>query len=40
MVPAFDKSKFNGMGDRAPEYEWVQIKGNPAVDVLIFGVGV
>jgi D-glycerate 3-kinase len=33
-VPNFDKSAFNGEGDRAPPEEWVQLK--LPIDVLIF----
>ncbi|ORY60758.1 P-loop containing nucleoside triphosphate hydrolase protein [Pseudomassariella vexata] len=35
-VPRFEKSLFNGEGDRAPEAEWEVVVGQPAVDVLIF----
>jgi D-glycerate 3-kinase len=33
-IPSFDKSKFNGEGDRAPESEWPTVKGK--VDVIVF----
>ena len=33
-IPSFDKSAFNGEGDRAPSQEWVQLK--LPVDVLVF----
>lgn len=34
LVPSFDKSRFNGEGDRTPKDSWQQI--NLPVDVLIF----
>jgi D-glycerate 3-kinase len=33
-IPSFDKSAFNGEGDRAPSQEWVRLK--LPIDVLIF----
>jgi D-glycerate 3-kinase len=33
-IPSFDKSRFNGEGDRAPESEWPKISQKP--DVVIF----
>jgi D-glycerate 3-kinase len=36
LVPAFDKSKFNGEGDRAHVQEWMHIAREPPIDVLIF----
>jgi D-glycerate 3-kinase len=33
-IPSFDKSKFNGEGDRAPEAEWPTITRKP--DVVVF----
>jgi D-glycerate 3-kinase len=33
-IPSFDKSKFNGEGDRAPESEWPVISRKP--DVVVF----
>lgn len=33
-IPSFDKSKFNGEGDRAPQEEWPVVKG--AIDVIVF----
>jgi D-glycerate 3-kinase len=33
-IPSFDKSKFNGEGDRAPESEWPVITRKP--DVVVF----
>lgn len=33
-VPSFDKSKYNGEGDRAPESEWPSISRKP--DVVVF----
>jgi D-glycerate 3-kinase len=33
-IPSFDKSKFNGEGDRAPESEWPSISRKP--DVVVF----
>jgi D-glycerate 3-kinase len=36
LIPFFDKSRFNGEGDRAPEKEWTRIKRDPPVDVLVF----
>jgi D-glycerate 3-kinase len=35
-VPFFDKSQYNGEGDRAPYEEWDVVKNGPPVDVLIF----
>jgi D-glycerate 3-kinase len=35
-VPAFDKSKFNGEGDRVPREEWEEINTDTPIDVLIF----
>ena len=35
-VPLFDKSRFNGEGDRAPVTEWEQVSRDPPVDVVIF----
>jgi D-glycerate 3-kinase len=35
-VPAFDKSKFNGEGDRVPDSEWERVAADPPVDILIF----
>ena len=35
-VPAFDKSKFNGEGDRVPQSEWEKVSRDPTVDVVIF----
>ncbi|KAF2004061.1 P-loop containing nucleoside triphosphate hydrolase protein [Amniculicola lignicola CBS 123094] len=34
QIPSFDKSRFNGEGDRAPEYEWPTINKKPDVVVL------
>ncbi|CAO2653244.1 Nn.00g026550.m01.CDS01 [Neocucurbitaria sp. VM-36] len=33
-IPSFDKSKFNGEGDRAPICEWPRVQGK--VDVIVF----
>ncbi|KAF2872309.1 P-loop containing nucleoside triphosphate hydrolase protein [Massariosphaeria phaeospora] len=33
-IPSFDKSKFNGGGDRAPKSEWTSITSTP--DVVVF----
>ena len=33
-IPSFDKSKYNGEGDRAPESEWPMISQKP--DVVVF----
>ncbi|KAH7389657.1 P-loop containing nucleoside triphosphate hydrolase protein [Phaeosphaeria sp. MPI-PUGE-AT-0046c] len=33
-IPSFDKSKYNGEGDRAPSYEWPTITRKP--DVVVF----
>ena len=33
-IPSFDKSRFNGEGDRAPESEWPKISQKP--DVVVF----
>ncbi|KXJ90513.1 P-loop containing nucleoside triphosphate hydrolase protein [Microdochium bolleyi] len=35
-VPAFDKSRYNGEGDRVPESEWEAVSAEPPVDILIF----
>ncbi|KAI1325281.1 P-loop containing nucleoside triphosphate hydrolase protein [Xylariaceae sp. FL0255] len=35
-LPRFDKSRFNGEGDRVPESEWEVVPPNPPVNVLIF----
>jgi D-glycerate 3-kinase len=35
-VPAFDKSRFNGEGDRVPRGEWDEINTDTPIDVLIF----
>ncbi|CAM1501334.1 Fc.00g104960.m01.CDS01 [Cosmosporella sp. VM-42] len=35
-VPAFDKSSYNGEGDRIPNDRWRYIPQPPAIDVLIF----
>lgn len=34
-IPGYDKSKFNGQGDRLPTSEWREI-GNKPIDVVIF----
>jgi D-glycerate 3-kinase len=36
MVPSFDKSRFNGEGDRVPIDQWERVTGNPPIDVVIF----
>lgn len=33
-IPSFDKSRFNGEGDRAPQSEWPSVQGK--VDVVVF----
>lgn len=33
-VPSFDKSRFNGEGDRVPEEEWTAVEG--VIDIVIF----
>lgn len=35
-VPSYDKSLFDGEGDRAPMSEWERVDAEPYVDVLIF----
>lgn len=35
-VPAFDKSRFDGEGDRVPLSEWEHVSPSPPVDVIIF----
>ena len=35
-VPSYDKSLFNGEGDRAPMSEWERVDADPPTDVLIF----
>ena len=35
-LPSFDKSKFNGEGDRVPKEEWQYIPSTPLIDVIIF----
>ena len=37
-IPAFDKSQFNGEGDRAPEAEWTPVNG--PLDVVLLEAGV
>ncbi|EUC29173.1 hypothetical protein COCCADRAFT_29709 [Bipolaris zeicola 26-R-13] len=33
-IPSFDKSRFNGEGDRAPEHSWPRITRKPAVVIF------
>ena len=35
-LPAFDKSCFDGDGDRLPRSKWKAINSNPPIDVIIF----
>ncbi|KAI0976402.1 P-loop containing nucleoside triphosphate hydrolase protein [Xylaria arbuscula] len=35
-LPSFDKSRFNGEGDRVPESEWEIVPADPPLDVIIF----
>ncbi|KAJ8131158.1 hypothetical protein O1611_g2465 [Lasiodiplodia mahajangana] len=35
-LPRFDKSRFNGEGDRVPENEWEVVRSEPLLDILIF----
>ncbi|KAF1986538.1 D-glycerate 3-kinase-like protein [Aulographum hederae CBS 113979] len=35
-IPAFDKSCFNGEGDRVPTEQWERIDADPPVDVVVF----
>lgn len=35
-IPSFDKSRFDGDGDRIPKSEWRHLKRDKAIDVLIF----
>ncbi|KAG6355267.1 hypothetical protein INS49_004349 [Diaporthe citri] len=35
-VPSFDKSRFDGEGDRVPQFEWEHVSPSPPVDVIIF----
>ncbi|ANZ75008.1 BA75_03017T0 [Komagataella pastoris] len=35
QIPRYDKSLFNGLGDRAPESEWLVIDNSP-IDVVVF----
>ncbi|KAI0104035.1 P-loop containing nucleoside triphosphate hydrolase protein [Nemania sp. FL0031] len=35
-LPNFDKSKFNGEGDRVPKNEWEMVRSEPPLDVLVF----
>ncbi|GAW23913.1 hypothetical protein ANO14919_134900 [Xylariales sp. No.14919] len=35
-LPRFDKSRFNGEGDRVPENEWQNIPSYPPLDIIIF----
>jgi D-glycerate 3-kinase len=35
-VSAFDKSRFNGEGDRVSEEEWEIVPANPPIDVVVF----
>lgn len=36
VLPVFDKSLFDGAGDRAPKAEWRKINREPAIDVMVF----
>lgn len=36
LLPSFDKSQFNGEGDRVLRDRWARIKRNDPIDVLIF----
>ncbi|EON67166.1 hypothetical protein W97_06419 [Coniosporium apollinis CBS 100218] len=36
LVPAFDKSKFDGEGDRVPRDQWECVGGESLVDVVVF----
>ncbi|CAG8324748.1 unnamed protein product [Penicillium salamii] len=36
LIPAFDKSKFNGEGGRAPVETWERIPSDTKVDVVVF----
>jgi D-glycerate 3-kinase len=36
LVPSFDKSRFNGEGDRAPRQDWQRMPTTPAIDIVIF----
>lgn len=35
-VPAFDKSAFNGEGDRVPKEKWEYVSSSPPIDIVIF----
>lgn len=35
-VPAFDKSRFDGEGDRVPQSEWRYVSRTPPIDVVVF----
>ena len=35
-IPVFDKSKFDGEGDRVPKEEWDYVSPNPPIDIVIF----
>lgn len=35
-LPIFDKSLFNGDGDRLPEDQWRQLKLDPPIQILVF----
>jgi D-glycerate 3-kinase len=36
ICPIFDKSLFNGRGDRLPESKWKQLNSIPQIDVIVF----
>lgn len=36
MVPSFDKSRYDGQGDRVPRSEWRLVPRSPPIDVIVF----
>jgi D-glycerate 3-kinase len=36
LLPAFDKSRFDGDGDRLPQSEWKALNWDPPIDVIVF----
>jgi len=35
-IPSFDKSRFNGEGDRVPEADWARVPRTIPIDVVVF----
>lgn len=36
LIPSFDKSLFNGQGDRRPREDWKHVPPDPPIDIVIF----